>query len=618
MKKRTPLRIAVAMLLTLACTVANAATLTVTSNADSGAGTLRQAISDAADNDTINFNIVGSDTIVIASQLSILGKSLTINGTNQDSGNPITVQVTNPGASDWRVFYIDADGKTITISDMVIKGGNIAGIPEDGGGVALIDGTLNLNRVTVTGSNARHGGGVRTMQNNDCVLNLTDCTFCNNSADAGIGNGGGIILGSGTSATIVNSTFSGNSARAGGGINTSNANLHLVNSTLSGNAANFGGGLYVNGFYIHIANTIIVDNTAHNIYRPMSGVIYIYNSWYNNSIATIEPEKPTAPNLNTAYTAGDILVLADNGGPTQTMAIPVGKPAYRTGLYVYYNVIDGYYIQGTDNNYYKLNADYNQFVPADPASDKITTDQRGETRSSLPTIGAYDEAPKYYMAKVDGNWSAFGTVWFTNTTGGTDPGDYTIQADQSPTAENSAGIIVNADVTVDGNVTIDQTTVNAGKTLTVSDGVILTVADGDGVDLDIAGNWINDGTVACETDSTVHFSGANNSTLSGNGEATFSNLVLNKSGGTAATKLSVTSGATTWTQNLTLTQGTLDLSAFGHDLVISGDLVIGENGRWTKHGDPNRSVIFNGACSIKDTSSDGPQNLGVVKVDSLL
>jgi ubiquitin len=219
----------------------------------------------------------------------------------------------------------------------------------------------------------------------------------------------------------------------------------------------------------------------------------------------------------------------------------------------------------------------------------------------------------YYRSQETGDWSESGT-WETSFNGI----DWVAAA--NPPNATSLGITIRNDhtVTVDADVTIDQTAVETGATLEVANGVTLTIADGEGADLDIAGDWINDGTATCETDSTVHFSGANNSTLSGNGETTFSNLVLNKSEGTAATKLSVTSGATVSTQNLTLTRGTLDLSAFGHDLVISGDLVIGENGRWTKHGDPNRSVIFNGACSVKDTSSDGPQNLGAVKVDSLL
>ena len=100
-----------------------AANQVVTSNANSGAGTLRQAISDIGDGETITFNITGSDIVTIASELSISAKGMTINGYNNATGNDITVQVTTPGTSTWRVFNISATGKTINISNMTIKGG---------------------------------------------------------------------------------------------------------------------------------------------------------------------------------------------------------------------------------------------------------------------------------------------------------------------------------------------------------------------------------------------------------------------------------------------------------------------------------------------------------------
>ena len=55
------------------------ATWFVLNNNDSGAGSLRQAIASAANNDTIRFNTSGS--IVLNSPLSI-GKSLTIGAAN--------------------------------------------------------------------------------------------------------------------------------------------------------------------------------------------------------------------------------------------------------------------------------------------------------------------------------------------------------------------------------------------------------------------------------------------------------------------------------------------------------------------------------------------------------
>jgi hypothetical protein len=83
--------------------------------------------------------------------------------------------------------------------------------------------------------------------------------------------------------------------------------------------------------------------------------------------------------------------LADNGGPTKTMAVNTSDPAYKAGGFVYYNGTDGHYIQGSDSNYYKLDPSYTQFSPSDPGSDKMTADQRGVTRGTPATIGAYSE-----------------------------------------------------------------------------------------------------------------------------------------------------------------------------------------------------------------------------------
>jgi len=63
-----------------------AADILVTTNADSGAGSLRAAIDAAASGDRIVFaaSLTGGDTITLQSQLLIIDKSLTIDG----SANP--------------------------------------------------------------------------------------------------------------------------------------------------------------------------------------------------------------------------------------------------------------------------------------------------------------------------------------------------------------------------------------------------------------------------------------------------------------------------------------------------------------------------------------------------
>ena len=83
-----------------------AVTITVTDISDSGANTLRQAITDAVDGDNIVFNLsAGNEIITIASALpSIASKGIIIDGDNSaGSGTNITIQVTTPGVSNFLV-----------------------------------------------------------------------------------------------------------------------------------------------------------------------------------------------------------------------------------------------------------------------------------------------------------------------------------------------------------------------------------------------------------------------------------------------------------------------------------------------------------------------------------
>jgi hypothetical protein len=88
-------RFGLAAVLFAASALASATTYTVTSTADSGAGTLRQAITDANTSpgpDTIAFNIVGSgvQTIALASPLPGVTGAVTIDGYTQPGASPNT------------------------------------------------------------------------------------------------------------------------------------------------------------------------------------------------------------------------------------------------------------------------------------------------------------------------------------------------------------------------------------------------------------------------------------------------------------------------------------------------------------------------------------------------
>ncbi|MBJ7408278.1 MAG: autotransporter domain-containing protein, partial [Bradyrhizobium sp.] len=139
-------------------------TLLVTSTADSGAGSLRAAISSANSGDTIQFQVGG--TITLASELPIITKNLTIDG---NGNNPVV-----SGAGSYRPFFIGDAGttgatyvvtlKNLAISNAVAQGG--AGIGAGAGaglGGAIFvssNGALALSNVIVSNTQAKGGSVV--------------------------------------------------------------------------------------------------------------------------------------------------------------------------------------------------------------------------------------------------------------------------------------------------------------------------------------------------------------------------------------------------------------------------------------------------------------------------
>ncbi len=124
-------RLGLAVTLFAAATLASATTYTVTSTADSGAGTLRQAILDSNTNpgaDTIQFNIVGSgvQTIVLAAGLPALTSPVTIDGYTQ-AGSSANTKPVGQGLDTVLTIEITAAASVVTCfqvqaSDITIKG----------------------------------------------------------------------------------------------------------------------------------------------------------------------------------------------------------------------------------------------------------------------------------------------------------------------------------------------------------------------------------------------------------------------------------------------------------------------------------------------------------------
>ncbi len=97
-----------------------------------------------------------------------------------------------------------------------------------------------------------------------------------------------------------------------------------------------------------------------------------------------------------------------------------------------------------------------------------------------------------YRSAQSGNWNS-NLTWEVSS----DNGSFWNPASSPPnSAIGSITVRSNHNVTVTESVTIDQTTINSGGTITVNSSQTLTVANGDGTDLTINGTLINNGTVS--------------------------------------------------------------------------------------------------------------------------
>jgi len=304
----------------------NARAGVVTTTADSGAGSLRQAIIDAVSPETITFNAgLNGGTITLAGTELATSKSLTIDASALSKG------ITISGNQASRVLFMG--GTNVTLNNLTITGGNTTG---NGGGIQYTTGTLTMIDCTVSSCNSSiRGGGIYTTG----ALILTRSTISNNSAT----NIGGGICTDTPAVTLTNSTVAGNiSANDGGGI-FSFGSLNLESSTISGNQGLRGGGIFGQNSTLQIKNTIIAGNSATNTATDVFLLAGTTTSQGgnligdNNGAATQFPAGN--PNVNndiagivSAKINPLLSLLGNNGGKTQTLRPLPGSPAINAAV----------------------------------------------------------------------------------------------------------------------------------------------------------------------------------------------------------------------------------------------------------------------------------------------
>ncbi len=376
---------------------------------ETGAGSLRDAIAFANSNagaDTVSFEPVFFSTprtVTLSSQLVLTDTT----GATTLTGPGVNL-LTVSGNNLSRAFLINS-GVSGAITGMTIANGN-----STYGGAVQNSGTVTVSSSRFTNNKSDYGGAIFSVG----VLSVSNSSFDNNAANFGTGWGGAIINGTtagaanltactftnnyasslggaviGYSFNITDSTFANNNAGHNGGALRTDGTVVITGSTFSGNtAANDGGAIMSHGSTT-ITNTTLANNTAnggggiqffqgtgtmrnvtiaYNTATTFSGGAHIGTASSVTAVNTIVAGNaaPTDPNaggnpfnasslnnlFNLSAAAAGLGTLANNGGPTQTIALLLGSPAINSGTSV--------------------------GVP--------TTDQRGLTRVGSTDIGAYE------------------------------------------------------------------------------------------------------------------------------------------------------------------------------------------------------------------------------------
>lgn len=345
--------VALGVLLTGAASApAWSATITVTSTLDSGPGTFRQALADAVNGDTINFSLAWPATISPVSGPLFGWKSLTIAGPGADK---LTLDGNYASTPVFQTHF----SASLTISGVTIRrGGQVAiymplatqsltlrdcAVIDNNGNAVIAWGNLTIDNCVFSGNRAPDlssldKGSAIFAASTTATYTITNSTFANNDSFDGCG-----AIFSRGAMTIRNSTFSDNRSvgtnSSWGGALCIQGRLTLDASTFIGNyALGRGGALVANGGTI--SSSTFTENLA-----PLGGdgisalpALVVSRSILQgcdgamtsggDNIVSDTSCFPASTALNDRIDLEPLLgTLANNGGPTKTVALQTGSPA---------------------------------------------------------------------------------------------------------------------------------------------------------------------------------------------------------------------------------------------------------------------------------------------------
>jgi Chlamydia polymorphic membrane protein (Chlamydia_PMP) repeat len=233
-------------------------TLTVTNDNDSGTGSLRAALTSAANGDMIEFARSAYGTITLSSGPLEVTANVNIDG---PGANKVTVS----GNDTFQDLLIDAN-VTATISKLTITDGTTPFNAFFGGGGIYNQGTLTVANCVITGnSSTSAGGGISSGGD----LTVTSSVLSDNTAS----DGGAISNNPGGTLKVSGSTISNNSAGNGGGIDSLGV-ATITGSIVTNNSANYGGGIASGAEFGSAAITITGSVVSNNTAQSAGGGLY--------------------------------------------------------------------------------------------------------------------------------------------------------------------------------------------------------------------------------------------------------------------------------------------------------------------------------------------------------
>jgi CSLREA domain-containing protein len=267
------------------------------------------------------------------------------------SANTATAQAIPQGAGLFSVGS-SAHGASVELLDVDVEGNRVldpvnGGIPNGGGiwafgtDVSVVESTVSGN--AVKGGAIAEGGGIFFVRGGDLTVERS-LAAGNVAESSAVGEGGGIYANGVTneSLRIVNSTIADNRVTSpagslGGGVyHYGAAPLRVLASTIDANSVSGasgakGGNVYdegTSGSATILADSIVADGSGPAGTENCSGAGMLslghnIDSLDQCNFSATDDKPSTDPML---------AALADNGGPTETQALPASSPAIDAGL----------------------------------------------------------------------------------------------------------------------------------------------------------------------------------------------------------------------------------------------------------------------------------------------